>query len=61
MKASANDAVDSNGTMTISGGVMVAEGGAYGEDFHGLYLGAASHSGGTAGRSFTVTSTVTRL
>ena len=157
VKASANDAVDSNGTMTISGGVLVADGasgaeggldtdqntfavtggtfigiggrnstptasactqntvslgngaagtllvvkdasggvafafripeqsqamllgspaiatgtsytvytggalGAYGEDFHGLYLGATSHSGGTAGRTFTVSSTVTRL
>lgn len=43
-------------TYTVySGGSL----GTFSEDFHGLYLGAASHSGGTAGKSFTISSTVT--
>lgn len=35
--------------------------GAYGEDFHGLYVAPTTHSGGTAGTSFTISSTVTSL
>lgn len=31
----------------------------YTENFHGLYLGATTHSGGTAGRSFTISTSVT--